>query len=231
MGGLATPTGKGGHLMQPDQVAVTVWNGLRETLRRYLVRAFPRLQDEAEDILQEAFLHAMERLRAGESNAVGDWPSWFRTVVRNRAIDRLRKWERRAFRQLSQQKNSRSSSRSSSSRETCSSTDPSDPTPSPATQTIEKERRTRQGLLLSDVLAAFCRYCEANPTRLPMKEAYERVLRGQSPKQIAQAMALKPEEVHQLIYRARHWMLDRIRQTDVDRSVFMTLFGHKKQAP
>jgi len=214
--------------MQPDQAAVSAWDELREPLRRYLVRAFPRLQHEAEDILQEAFVQAMERCRSGESAPVRDWPAWFRTVVRHRAIDRLREWERRAFRQLSGQSSSSSSTRwDGSSSEDSTSEDPSDPTPGPATQTGEKERRRRQGIFLSEVLAEFCRYCEAKPTRLPMKEAYERVLRGQNPEQIASAMKLDPSQVHQLVYRARQWIFARIRQADVDRSVFVTLFAHK----
>ncbi len=214
--------------MERDQEAVTAWSDLQESLRRYVLRVFPCLQNEAEDILQEAFLEAVERGRCQQRAPVEDWGKWFRTVVRHRAIDRLRQWERRAFRQLSGQSTSRSADTwdGTSSTES-SSQDPADSTPGPATQAAESERRSRQGLLLSEVLVAFCRFCEAKPTRLAMKEAYERVLRGQKPEQIAAAMHLPPDQVHQLLYRARQWILTRIQQTDVDRSVFVTLFAHK----
>ncbi|MCS7304350.1 MAG: hypothetical protein NZ602_04500 [Thermoguttaceae bacterium] len=214
--------------MESDQEPFPGWHELQEPLRRYLVRAFPRLQSEAEDILQEVFLQALERARCPQEPPVEDWPRWFRTVVRHRAIDRLRQWERRAFRQLSGQSTSSSSSSwEGSSWKESSFPDPSDPSPGPATQAAEKQRRHRQGLLLSEVLVAFCRFCEAKPTRLPMKEAYERALRGQKPEQIASAMQLPPAQVHQLLYRARQWILTRIQQADVDRSVFLTLFAQK----
>lgn len=221
---------QGGMFMEPDQhMPVASWEVFREPLRQYLERAFPRLQSEAEDILQEAFLEAVERCQAADSPPVEDWASWFRAVVRHRAIDRLREWERRAFRRLSGQSTSSSSSRGEdSSAAQRGSQDPSDPSPGPATQAAEKQRRHRQGLLLSEVLVAFCRFCEAKPTRLPMKEAYERVLRGQKPQEIAAAMHLDPDLVHQLLYRARQWILKRIQQADVDQSVFITLFAQKQ---
>lgn len=208
------------------------WADCQKSLREYLVRAFPRLASEADDILQEVFLEAIQRSRAEGTPSVVDWRGWCRTAVRHRAIDRLRRWERRAFRQLSGQKTSNSSESFDSSRPSDSSgKEPVDSAPGPATQAAEKQRRARQGLLLSEVLVAFCRFCEAKAARLKMKEAYERVLRGQKPDEIAAALGLPPAEVHQLLYRARQWILERIRQADVDRSVFVTLFAGKGEQP
>ncbi len=210
----------------------TAWADCQRALREYLVRAFPRLASEADDLLQEVFMEAIQRFRAEGMPAVVDWRGWCRTAVRHRAIDRLRRWELRAFRQLSGQKTSSQSDSFDSSRPSeSSSSEPVDSSPGPATQAAEKQRRTRQGLLLSEVLVDFCRFCEAKPTRLKMKEAYERVLHGQRPEQIAAAMELPPAEVHQLLYRARQWILERIRQADVDRSVFVTLFAGKGEKP
>lgn len=210
----------------------TLWKQWEEKLREYLVRAFPRLASETDDILQEVFLEAFQRSQADGLSPVEDWWAWCRTAVRHRAIDRLRQWERRAFRQLSGQKTSSQSDSFDSSRPSeSSSREPVDSSPGPATQAAEKQRRTRQGLLLSEVLVDFCRFCEAKPARLKMKEAYERALHGQRPEQIAAAMELPPAEVHQLLYRARQWILERIRQADVDRSVFVTLFAAKGERP
>ena len=210
----------------------TTWADCQRALREYLVRAFPRLASEVEDLLQEVFLEAIQRCRAEGMPAVVDWRGWCRTAVRHRAIDRLRMWERWAFRQLSGQKTSSQSDSFDSSRPSdSSSSEPVDTSPGPATRVGEKQRRTRQGILLSEVLAAFCRFCEAKPVRLKMKEAYERALRGQTPEQIAAAMHLPPTEVHQLLYRARQWILERIRQADVEQSVFITLFARKDQTP
>lgn len=213
-----------------EKELMAVWSGLRESLRRYLCRAFPRLQTEAEDILQEAVMEAVERGRSEAIPPIEHWAGWFRTVVRHRALDRLREWERRAFRQLSGQSSSDDSDSSqSSSARSSSSGEPVDPGPGPATQAVEKQRRTQQSLLLSEVLTAFCRFCEAHPDRLLMKEVYERTLRGQRPEQIARAVQRTPKEVYPLLYSARQWILDRLRRADVDRSVFVTLFVRKEK--
>jgi len=199
----------------------------RAALCRWLQQAFPRLRDEAEDILQNALAETLRRVRAEGFYPEVGWVGYLRVVARHRAIDRLRSWERRLFWQLAGSSRSDLSSRSSGS----SSGDASlaDGTAGPATQLAEKERRSRQGLLLSHVLQQFCHWCERRPDRLAIKEAYERSLRGQKPAEIAAAMGLSADEVYGLLNRARQWVLQRIRQADVDRSVFLTLHRRKPE--
>jgi len=107
--------------------------------------------------------------------------------------------------------------------------EPADKRPSPSAELAEHQRRTRQGLMLSDVLAAFCRWCEGRPEGLKMKEAYERSLRGERPADIAAAMGMSRAGVDTSLSRARQWVLQRVRQADVDQSVFLTL--HRRVPP
>lgn len=199
----------------------------RAALRRWLQQAFGRLRDRADDILQDAFAETLCRVRSQAFCPPIGWVGYLRLVARNRAIDQLRSWERCLFRQLVAGSLSEASSRSS--QPSASDPGPSDKTPGPNTQLAEKERRGRQGLLLSQVLEQFCRWCESRPDRLAVKEAYERSLRGQQPGEIAAAMQVTAEEVYGLLNRARQWVFQRIRQADVDRSVFLTLHRRKPQ--
>ena len=189
----------------------------------YIVRGFPRLADEAEDLLQQTWLEARRRVVDEGFQPQTTWESWLRAVIRSRAIDRLRVLERQVF--LSWQGRTSDVSGDSPSPE------PRSPHPSPSREVAERERRQRQGLLLSDVLAEFCRWCEkksptsGEPKRLKLKEAYERSLHGQSPAEIAAAMGASPDAVYQWLHQAREWVRQRIAQKDIDRSVFLTLYG------
>lgn len=194
------------------------WQRLYETYRgellRFLRRAFPRLRDEAEDVLQQVFAEAL-RNNPDERNL----RNWLYSAVRHRALDRLRRWERRAFNQLAQSQQASSSTSSGREEETALAQN----SPGPRTHILEAERRTRQGMLLSQVLEEFVRWCEERPGRLRIKEAYERSLRGQRPAEIAQAMQVRREQVYEWHRQARNWVYERIRRADVDRTVFRTL--------
>jgi len=80
---------------------------------------------------------------------------------------------------------------------------------------------------LSQVLTEFCRRCEARPEMLKQKEIYERSLRGQKPAAIAAALGIERGTVDVHLKRARDWIRERVRQADVDRSLFLTLHRRK----
>ncbi len=199
----------------------------RAHLLRWLQRAFRRIGDQADDILQEAFLETLCRVRQEGFRPQIAWTAWLRMVARHRAIDRLRAWERHLFQRLVASGGANAPGRLSPS--TSQRSDPAAPGPGPPTQLAEAERRARQGLLLSQVLEDFCRWCEERPQRAPIKEAYERSLRGQAPGQIAAAMGIPADQAYTLLNRARRWVAERVRRADVERSVFLTLFGRQPE--
>ncbi len=191
-------------------------------LKAFIGRAFPALSDEADDILQDVWEEALLAAAAGQDLGSG----WFFQRVRWRALERKRPAERWAFAQLSGGTSSGTVPESSSS-----DSSPASPAPGPSTELAEAERRHRQGLLLSDVLQEFTRWCEEKPRRLVIKEVYERSIRGQQPAQIAAATGLSPQEVYDYASQARKWVLERLRRSDVDCSVFLTLQRIKPQQP
>jgi RNA polymerase sigma factor (sigma-70 family) len=200
---------------------IEAFSAHRPALRGWLVRAFDRLRDEADDILQDALAETLRRVRDEAFSPQAGWIGYLRVVARHRAIDRLRSWERRLFQHLG------TDDRGSTAGPSRESSDVVDPRPGPSEQLDEAERRGRQGLLLSEVLEEFCRWCEACPERLSIKEAYERSLRGEQPAAIAAGLGISPGEVYTQLNRARQWVLERIRQADVDRSVFLTVHRRK----
>ncbi len=183
----------------------------RKPLLKFLECGFPRLKDEVEDLVQRVFAEALECGFDKKLDAV-QLRRWLYTTVRRRAIDYLRKWERRAFIQLAQKQ----------SHSDLSGAVEEEGGAGPQTQALEEERRQRQGVLLSQVLQEFVRWCESSPRRILLKEAYERALRGQSASQIAQAMQVSSQQVYQWCSDARCWIYDRIIQKDIDRTVFLT---------
>lgn len=204
-----------------------VFTSQRSALCQWVQCAFPRLAAQAEDIVQQSYLETLQRVRDEEFFPKTGWIKWLRIVIRSRAVDRLRSWERKVFQRLALNSNRGESHESSEdvspqpmavARE-----------PDPSRQLADQERRSRQGLLLSEVLQEFSRWCEARPERAGIKEAYERSLRGQEPAQIAAAMGLSGARVYEYLNRARSWVFQRIRQADVDRSIFLTLHRRKPE--
>lgn len=187
----------------------------------YLVQAFPRLAEEAEDIFQAAFLEALEKVRQEGFAPSEGWLAWFRWTCRNRALDRLRAGEREMFQRLFHQ---------TSQGEEATSPVP-DHAPGPSTIVVEGERRARQGILLSQVLSDFCRWCEARPDGFRMKTIYERRLRSESAEEIARALGVSRNVVDVTVKRARTWIYERICRADVDRSVFATMHAGRGDAP
>lgn len=205
-----------GNSLSPGDLT-NVFQTLRIPLRRFIVSAFPRLADDAEDILHNVWLEAYKKATEEGFIPKGGWEKWLWMLTRSRAIDCLRSIERSIF--IGWGKSRDESEHSSNFNE------PADGGSSPSEHVLERERRYRQGLLLSEVLNEFCRWCEKKPQRLAIKEAYERALHGQNAGEIAQAMGAHPDSVYQWLHQAREWIRTRLGQKDVDRSVFLTLYG------
>jgi len=182
----------------------------RGPLCHYLRRKFPRLADQAEDILHTVVAEALAQSRTRPWTAE-ELARWLRVAASHRALDGLRSIERSVLLQLSGLESDQAP------------WEPADKRASPSAELAEHQRRARQGLMLSDVLVAFCRWCESRPEGLKMKEAYERSLRGQRPADIAAATGMSRASVDTSLSRARQWVLQRVRQADVDQSVFLTL--------
>lgn len=185
----------------------------KEAIVAFLGRAFPRLAAEAEDIFHEVFLEALDKARGEGFVPSAGWPAWFRWCCHNRAVDRLRGEERRLLEDLSAAGPSSGSP----------GLPLADHAPGPATQAAEKERRGRQGLLLSHILADFCRWCESRPEGYRLKTIYERRIRGETPAHIAQTLSIARNTVDQSVKRARDWIFQRVCQADVEGTVFVTL--------
>lgn len=196
-------------------------------LRAWLIRLFPRLGDEVDDLLQEVVTETLRRLRREGFCPERGWGVYWRWLARRRACDRLRTWERQMFQRLGS--GVWADDADSSSKGEGDALESIDPRPGPDKPLLEAERRGRQGLMLSEVLEEFCRWCESRPERSRIKEAYERSLRGQQPAEIAAGLGISADEVYLLLNRARTWVLERVRQSDVDRSVFLTLHRRKKE--
>ena len=90
------------------------------------------------------------------------------------------------------------------------------------------QRAPYQTLLLSDILREYVCRCEEKKMQT-QKEIYERRLRGQEPAQIAAQMGVSEDNVYQHLKRARDWVLDRIQQADVSRSVFQTFLRPRRE--
>lgn len=191
-------------------------------LVRWLVRSFPRLADQAEDILQATFLELLQRIREQDFHPVVGWLGTIRQLARLRALDRLRAWEFRVFKQIAA-----GYAREEGSAESAGPAEVADSASTPVSRLASAERRARQGLLLSEVLEEFCRWCEAVPNRIAVRHVYERSLRGQLPTEIARDLGFPANRVHGLLHQARQWVYERIRRRDVDRSVFLTLYRGK----
>jgi DNA-directed RNA polymerase specialized sigma24 family protein len=176
--------------------------------------------------LQSAYLELMARVRTQKALPATGWENALRRLARRRAIDRLRSLEYRIFRQFT---GGVSEEGASGEDLPLQAEDMPGKMPPPVADLTAAERRARQGSLLSDVLEEFCRWCESEPARSAIREAYERSLRGQKPAEIAQEMTLSTAQVHSLLHRAREWVYDRVKKHDVNRSVFLTLHRRKSE--
>ena len=186
----------------------------------YLERKFPRFDRAAcEDLAQLAATETLEQIRQSDFRPETDWWSWLRWLASKRALDYLRERERIAFERVA-------TAQGDSSRP---GREPADLPAAPSQVLAEAERRGRQMTMLSDILQEYCRECEARPERLKQKEIYERALRGQKPAEIAAAMGMARGTVDVHLKRARDWVLQRARQADVHRSVFLTLHRRKPE--
>jgi RNA polymerase sigma factor (sigma-70 family) len=188
------------------------------TLCEDLARKFRRLAGEAEDLVSQAVLQTLEKIRMDKDfRPENGWRRWVWVVASNRALDRLKQCEHAAYAVMMPQGHN------------AEVLQPVDPALSPSEACTEKERRERQSVGFSEVLREFCRWCESRPNGHKMKEVYERSLRGQKPAAIAKETGLARGTVDQHLKRARDWLLDRVRQADVHQSVFLTLHRRKPE--
>lgn len=183
----------------------------------YLNLKFPRLAlADCEDLAQLVYAETLAKIRGLEGFQPNtDWWCWLCWLASKRALDYLRQHERVSWNTLAGLQSPALDA-------------------SPSAVLAEAERRGRQGLTLSQVLTEFCRRCETRPEMLKQKEIYERSLRGQKPTEIAAALGMERGTVDVQLKRARDWILERVRQADVDRSVFLTfhrLYPEKKRQP
>jgi len=199
--------------MSADSCWSEYYRQFHEQLCQFLRRGFPRLADQVEDIVQTVLAEALSK-QPSQAWTPEQLAGWLRVAAKHRALDLLRAAERRLLVRLSQL--GRQDSQQSA-------WEPADQRPSPSSQFAQQQRRGRQALLLSEVLQEFCRWCEGRPDGPKMKQIYERSLRGQKPQQIAAAVGVTRASVDTTLSRARQWVLRRVRQADVDRSVFLTL--------
>jgi len=186
----------------------------------YLMRIFPPLDSAAcEDSVQMAFVQVLEKVRNSGLKPETKCLPYLYKVVRNRAIDEIRKRERNLFVEFSARTTESSDAKSSDA----------DRQP-PSKVLVRAERRRQQGKLLSQILQEFCRRCEARPEMLKQKEVFERNARGQEPAEIAKAMGIPQGNVYVHLSRAREWVRERVRKSDVHRSVFLTFHRQYPEA-
>ncbi len=191
-----------------------------EKLCAALHRKFPRLDDSTcADLAQVAAKETLHKIRDENFQPKKDWWTWLLWLASHRALDYLRQFEIVAFESLA-------AGRGESNTSVWQPPDPGSP---PSQVLAEAERRGRQGLTLSEILAEFCRWRESLPDGYKMKEIYERSLRGQKTADIAVATGELPGTVDVTITRARKWILARTRQADVHRSIFLTLHRRKPE--
>ena len=186
-------------------------------LRQFLSAKFGRLSEaDREDIVQEVCLGVWKRLSV-TPDFVPDspWTTYLARAAINAALSSLKREERGWFQTLADE-----------------SADPAlaSAMPSPSAIADESDRRSRQTLLLSDILREYVTRCEEKQMQT-QKEIYERRLHGQEPTQVAAEMGVSEDNVYQHLKRARDWIMDRIQQADVARSVFQTFLRPRREAP
>ena len=189
-------------------------------LRIFLKGRYRRLSDaDREDLVQEVCT-GVATLLARNPGFVPEhgWKTYLTRAAINAAIARLRELERNWFQSLAV------------------GADESAP-PAIASAMLnssaiadEADRRGRQTLLLSDILREYVARCEQKQMQT-QKEIYERSLRGQEPTRIAADMGVSEDSVYQAKKRARDWVMDRIQQADVDRTVFQTFLRPHRDIP
>ena len=186
-------------------------------LRQFLAAKFGRLSEaDREDIVQEVCLAVWKRLSV-TPDFVPDspWTTYLARAAINAALNSLKHVERGWFQTLADE-----------------SVDPAlaSVMPNPPAIADEIARRDRQSLLLSDILREYVARCEQKQMQT-QKEIYERRLRGQEPTQISSEMGVSEDNVYQHLKRARDWIMDRIQQADVARSVFQTFLRPRRETP
>lgn len=206
--------------MSAEDEFTAVYRDQFEELCKVLHRKFERLDDAAcADLVQLATMETLGKIRRENFQPEKDWRSWLLWLSANRARDYLRQVVEVASLDALAANDDGS----------CLGWQLADAGSPPSQVLAEAERRGRQGLTLSQILAEFSRWCESRSDGHKMKEFYERSLRGQKAADIAASKNVPRGTVKVTLNRARDWVLDRIRQADVHRSVFATLHRRKPE--
>ena len=195
----------------------------RDPLCRYLEKKFPRLGRSGfktpEDVAHDVIIETLEKVQQSGFTPDTTWWRWLRWLASKRAIDVLRKGEEKFIEGLTPPPAGSSNVQ----------WQPPDPGTSPSGAAVEGERRKRQVTMLSQIIEEYCRRCEKRPQMLKQKEVLERALRGQKRAEIAQVMGISGNLVDVDIKRARDWITERARRSDVHHSVLQTLLGCKPE--
>ncbi|MBI2479208.1 MAG: sigma-70 family RNA polymerase sigma factor [Planctomycetia bacterium] len=189
----------------------------RDRLTRGSKTLFPSLTwDECEDLVQLAFVHALQECDKPDFTLQHSWLAWLRAVARFRAIDYLRRREEWSLDVL--QCNASSGEGSDTAL-----FDPPFRGQTPSEVLQQAERADRRRVLVSDLLADYVRHVEQYDMTL-QREVFERSLRGQAAADIATEMKLKPQNVYDHRSRAFEWIRRQVAERDVHGSVLATVF-------
>lgn len=173
-----------------------------------------RMQSHHDDIVQEVILDILKYLQTHPAFMPYSWEAYLCGVLKTVIIRYLKKEERIWLHNPGD--------------ESAVVTDRRD---GPDTIFAEVERRERQSLLLSDILREFASHCEEKRGMHVHKEIYERRWCAQTPRIIANEMGLTEDNVNKHLDRAREWLIKRIQQADVSKSVFQTFLRDRRDVP
>ena len=222
----------------------TTYRAERERLARELGWLFPSLNaDECEDLVQLAFMQALQELAKpdfelrGPAKATGTdrpersqsplssavrWLPWLRTVSRYRAIDFLRHREQWSLDALLRNVPADSDSSSPAWH-------PADPALTPSSVLRQDEQAERRRVLVSDILAAYVQHVERYGMHV-QREVFERSLRGQEPAQAAREMELTVQRVYEQRSKAFAWVRAEVQRRDTRGSILASVFGDRPAA-
>lgn len=197
----------------------TTYQQQRDMLVRLLGLQFTALNEaECEDLVQFAFLRALEQLADPGFSLEHTWAAWLKRVAVNAAISFVRRVEAWSLEALAAGGGDGDGSDQSS----LPITDRGMLTPSQILAADERSERRR--MLVSDLLRDYVCYVEKN-RMWTQREVFERSLRGQDAAGIARDMGLPPQRAYEHRARAFQWIREQVDQRDSRGSVLASVFG------
>jgi DNA-directed RNA polymerase specialized sigma24 family protein len=191
-----------------------------ERLVGELGRLFPSLQlAECEDLVQMAFIHALQELAKPGFVLQHRWHAWLSKVAQYRAIDYLRKREEWSLDALLRAEGSGGDSDGPGLQ-------PPDPGLTPSQVLQQAERAEGRRVLVSDILAAYVQHVERYGMHV-QREVLERSLRGQDPSDAARDMGRPRQQVYDHRSRAFEWIRAEVQRRDPHGSILATVFGNR----